>query len=88
MGRPVVHWELSGDVEAESAGGERVAKCQSSRWSATLRCHPERGLHYPVIPSERSESRDPPKYENVPCSILSGDFRGSFDSAAGRPRSG
>jgi hypothetical protein len=88
MGRPVVHWELSGYVEAESAAYGRVADCLSSRASGTLPCHPERGLHYPVIPSERSESRDPPKYENVPCSILSGDFRGSFDSAAGRPRSG
>jgi hypothetical protein len=34
-----------------------------------------------VIPSERSESRDPPKSESVEVSILPGEFGGSFDSA-------
>ena len=41
----------------------------------TLRIrHPERA-------NEVSESRDPLTTENVPCSTLSGEFWGSFDSA-------
>ena len=36
-----------------------------------------------VIPSEPGESRDPLKPQNEPGTSLSGEVRGSFDSAPG-----
>ena len=89
MGCPVVHWELCEDVEAEFAAGGRVAECLSSRACVSVPCHPERATCDGVAEGEAaSESRDPLKSESHPCSTLSGEVGGSFDSAAGRPRSG
>ncbi len=42
MGRPVVHWELSGYVEAEFAGRRQLEVHVSSRPRVILLCHPER----------------------------------------------